>query len=258
MKKFLAAVLIAVASHAFAAPECTEFVPDGRFPALTNARMAPQTRLLCYSDFAVLHSGITHGPLWSAEHLTREHLEAAKDMTRTNRFFEDSRLPDGEGATLADYKRSGFDRGHMSPAGNRWNRKAMAESFSLANIVPQNRENNQHLWAHIESAVRQLATRYGEAWVVTGPLFTSAQLQTIGASRVFVPTQIFKVVYVPSQRIAFAIVADNTSASHYDVRSVRALEAASGISFPGIPESVAQKTNVSFDGNRFGVRRWGW
>jgi endonuclease G, mitochondrial len=146
MKKLFACLLMAVASHAFAAPDCSAFVPDGQFPTLTNPRMAPKTRMLCYSDFVVLHSGVTHGPLWSAEHLTRDHLEAAKDMTRTNRFFEDDRLPEGEGATLADYRRSGFDRGHMSPAGNRWNPQAMAESFSLANVVPQNRENNERLW----------------------------------------------------------------------------------------------------------------
>ncbi|MFC5430961.1 DNA/RNA non-specific endonuclease [Paraburkholderia denitrificans] len=257
MKKLFACLLMAVASHTFAAPACTDFVPDGQFPKLTNPRMAPKTRMLCYSDFVVLHSGITHGPLWSAEHLTRDRLEAAKDMTRTNRFFADERLPDGEGATLADYRRSGFDRGHMSPAGNRWNEQAMAESFSLANIVPQNRINNQRLWSHIESAVRRLTMKYGEAWVVTGPLFTGAQLQTIGASRVLVPTQIFKVVYVPSQQLAFAIVADNTTAEHYEVRSVRALEQQSGISFPGIPANAASQTRVSFNGHGFGVSRWG-
>ncbi|MBV8626639.1 MAG: DNA/RNA non-specific endonuclease, partial [Paraburkholderia sp.] len=241
-----------------AAPACSQFVPDGQFPTLTNPRMAPKTRVLCYSDFVVLHSGITHGPLWSAEHLTRDHLEAAKDMTRTNRFFEDDRLPEGEGATLADYKRSGFDRGHMSPAGNRWNAQAMAESFSLANIVPQNRDNNQRLWAHIETAVRKLATKYGEAYVVTGPLFTGEQLQTIGATRVLVPTRIFKVVYVPSQQLAFAIVADNAAVDRYEVRSVRDLEAQSGIAFPGIPADAASKEKVSFNGRSFAVSRWGW
>lgn len=41
---------------------------------------------------------------------------------------------------------------HMSPAGDRWNGEAMAESFTAANIVPQNRNNNEHLWARTESA----------------------------------------------------------------------------------------------------------
>lgn len=238
MKKLFASLLMAAASHVFAAAPCARFVPDGQFPILTNPRMAPETRVLCYSDFVVLHSGITHGPLWSAEHLTRAHVDAAKAMTRTNRFFEDDRLPPGERATLADYRRSGYDRGHMSPAGNRWNDEAMAQSFSLANVVPQNRQNNERLWARLESAVRRIALRDGEAYVVTGPLFVGAQLQTIGESRVFVPTQLFKVVYVPSRRIAFAIVADNVATNRYDIRSVHALEAVSGIRFPGIPESL--------------------
>lgn len=113
MKKWLAFLLFVVAAHASATPSCTEFTPNAQWPVLTNPKMAPRTRMLCYSDFAVLHSGITHGPLWSAEHLTRDHIEAAQDMVRTNKFFEDDRLPEGEGATLADYKRSGYDRGHM-------------------------------------------------------------------------------------------------------------------------------------------------
>ena len=239
MKKLFASLLLmAAASHVFAAAPCSQFVPDGLFPTLTNPRMMPKARMLCYSDFVLVHSGITHGPLWSAEHLTRAHVEAAKDMTRTNRFFEDDRLPPGEGATLADYRRSGYDRGHMSPAGDRWNAAAMAQSFSLANVVPQNRQNNERLWARLESAVRRIASRDGEAYVVTGPLFSGAQLQTIGESRVFVPTQLFKVVYVPSRRIAFAIVAGNVATSRYDIRSVHELEAASGIRFPGIPENL--------------------
>jgi endonuclease G len=238
MKKWFLCLLAAVAAHATAAPSCTDFTPNGQWPVLTNPKMAPQTRMLCYADFAVLHSGITHGPLWSAEHLTRDHIEAARNMTRTNRFFEDARLPAGEGATLADYRRSGFDRGHMSPAGNRWNEAGMAQSFSLANIVPQNRENNERLWSRVESAVRKLALKYDDTYVVTGPMFVGQRLQTIGATRVFVPTQLFKVIYVPSKRLAFAVVVDNTATNRYNVKTVHELEAASGIRFPGIPESA--------------------
>src|ERR1700709_977367 len=102
MKKWLVCLFLAVAGNAMAAPSCSEFTPGGQCPVLNNAKMARKTRMLCYTDFAVLNSCITHGPLWSAEHLTRDHIEAAKDMVRTNKFFEDARLPDGEGPTLAD------------------------------------------------------------------------------------------------------------------------------------------------------------
>jgi len=186
----------------------------------------------------VLHSGITHGPLWSAEHLTRDHLAAAKGEVRTNRFFEERRLPDGEGARLSDYRKSGYDRGHMSPAGDRWNDQAMAESFSLANMIPQNPTNNRRLWAHIEEAVRRIGMNAEDTYVVTGPMFKGADLQTIGETGVIVPTQIFKVVYVPEKRLAFAIVVNNTAANHYDVATVHELEAQSGLRFPGIPESL--------------------
>lgn len=238
MKKFLAGLLLAVAVQAVAAPACSQFVPNAEFPVLTNQKMAPKTRLLCYSDFAVLHSGMTHGPLWSAERLTRTHLKAAKTQTRTNKFYEDPALPAGEGATLADYKRSGFDRGHMSPAGDRFSPEAMAESFTLANVVPQDRDNNQHLWARIESAVRKIAMKNDDTYVLTGPLFSGTQLRTIGASRVIVPTQIFKLVYVPSASVAFALVVDNADTRRYDVKTVHELESMSGIRFPGIPESM--------------------
>lgn len=238
MRKILACVAMALATHAFASTSCPQFNPKGKSPVVVNPRISAKTRLLCYSDFEVLHSSITHGPLWSAEHLTRAHLTAAKNEIRTNRFFEEPRLPNGEGARLSDYRKSGYDRGHMSPAGDRWSDRAMAESFTLANMVPQNPTNNRHLWAHIEEAVRRIGLRATDTYVVTGPLFKGAELTTIGKSGVIVPTQIFKVVYIPQKRLAFAVVANNTATKRYTVTTVHELEAQSGLRFPGIPESL--------------------
>jgi endonuclease G, mitochondrial len=243
-----ASLLLAVASQCFAGDACTGFSPNGRPPVLTNTRMAVRTQSLCYSDFAVLHSGVTHGPLWSAEHLTRAHVLLAEDGVRTNRFYEEPALPDGEGARLADFRRSGYDRGHMSPAGDRWNAQAMAESFSLANMVPQNPVNNRKLWARIEQSVRHLALQSGEAYVVTGPMFAGSEIRTIGERGVFVPTQLFKVVYLPSRAVAFAVVADNTATARYSVVTVHELERSSGISFPGIPEGLKNQRTGDLDG----------
>lgn len=237
MRKLLTCVFFAVAANAHASTGCPQFSPNRQAPILANPKLAVKTRELCFSDFAVLHSGITHGPLWSAEHLTNTHLAAAKSEVRTNRFYAETRLPAGEGAKLADFRKSGFDRGHMSPAGDRWNDEAMAESFSLANMIPQNPTNNRRLWAHVEEAVRRIGEQYADTYVVTGPMFHGSELKTIGETRVIVPTQIFKVVYVPQRRLAFAIVADNVATNRYDMRTVHELEAASGLRFPGIPES---------------------
>jgi endonuclease G, mitochondrial len=248
MRTVFASMLLALASHCLASETCTAFSPSGKPPVLTNARMALKTHPLCFSDFAVLHSGITHGPLWSAEYLTREHLLLAQDGVRTNKFYQEPSLPNGEGARLADFKRSGYDRGHMSPAGDRWNARAMAESFSLANMVPQDPVNNRKLWARIEQSVRHMALQSGDAYVVTGPMFVGAQLKTIGESGVFVPTQLFKVVYLPTRRVAFALVVDNTATSRYAVQTVHELERTSGITFPGIPEPLKDQRIGELDG----------
>jgi endonuclease G len=238
LASLLAALGAAVSVNALAAGGCPQFSPGGRAPIVANAKMRASTQQLCYSDFAVLHSGVTHGPLWSAEHLTAEHMDDARDNTRTNRFFVDKKLPPGDSATLSDYKKSGYDRGHMSPAGDRWDKKGMAESFSLANVVPQNPSNNRRIWSRIEQSVRRLVEQSGDAYVVTGPLFSGRQLQTIGESRVLVPTQLYKVVYLPGRDLAFAVVVENTPTNEYTVKTVRELETMSGLQFPGIPDTL--------------------
>jgi endonuclease G len=241
IKTFAAALASALCINAFAAGNCPQFSPNGQPPVVTNPKMRAATQPLCYSDFAVLHSGVTHGPLWSAEHLTARHVEDAKDNTRTNRFFPEQRLPPGDSAQLSDYKRSGYDRGHMSPAGDRFSKKGMAESFSLANIVPQDPSNNRRIWSRIEEAVRRLVEETGDAYVVTGPLFSGRQLQTIGETRVLVPTQLYKVVYLPQRQLAFAVVVENVATDTYAVKTVHELEAMSGLKFPGIPDTLKDK-----------------
>lgn len=97
---------------------CPQFFYQGTPPAMADAgRLKP--RALCYDAFAVLHSGVTHTPIYVAEHLTKAHLVEAKEETRTNKFFADARLPSAERAELEDYHASGYDRGHMQyPAEN--------------------------------------------------------------------------------------------------------------------------------------------
>jgi endonuclease G, mitochondrial len=244
----LLAAACATASIDAAASDCPQFSPNGRAPVVTNTKMRAETQEICYSDFTLLHSGVTHGPLWSAEYLTAQAVEDAKDNTRTNRFFVDKRLPKGDSAQLDDYRRSGYDRGHMSPAGDRATKKGMAESFSLANIVPQDPSNNRRIWSRIEQAVRRLVEESGEAYVVTGPLFSGRQLQTIGDSRVFVPTQLYKVVYLPQRKLAFAVIVENVATNTYTMKTVRELEAMSGIAFPGIPDALKDKRTGGLNG----------
>ena len=72
-----------------------------------------------------------------AERLTRASVEAARRTPRENRFHPDTRLPPGNRAELADYARSGLDRGHMAPPGDTPTDAAQEQSFTLANMIPQ-------------------------------------------------------------------------------------------------------------------------
>jgi endonuclease G, mitochondrial len=90
---------------------------------------ARKARLLCFSKCAVLYSILAKMPVWSAEHVTSERIEAAAGVPRTNAFHS---LAPNERAELADYQDSGFDRGHMAPAGDMSTAKAKGESFLLA------------------------------------------------------------------------------------------------------------------------------
>ena len=171
---------------------CPQFFPGGKAPAL---QLHSHERELCFSGFAVLHNGSTKTPVFVAERLNRQALQQAQGLQRSDKFYADARLPRAERSELDDYKRSGFSRGHMAPAADMSTPEAMAQSFSLANMVPQNQVHNAGAWSQVEQATRKYALRArGDVYVFTGPVF-SKNASTIGAGKVAVPDHLFKLVY---------------------------------------------------------------
>ena len=236
---FFAAVSLAagLSATAWAASQCPEHFASGVAPTVTNPKLQARTQEICFEAFAVLHSGISRTPLYSAEYLLRANLEAAKTLSRKDSFHAESALPTRDRAELKDYARSGFDRGHMAPNADFATRSAQAESFSLANMVPQVHANNAGVWAGVENAVRQLATREGELYVITGPAFIGNNIQQIG--RVLVPTHIWKVVYSPVQQRAGAYLITNDETSGYAAVTVTDLEKFVGIELlPGLSQQI--------------------
>jgi endonuclease G, mitochondrial len=217
-------LFVPVSVQAETAPEgCTDHFIGSQMPNVSPNR-TEKSRLLCFSGYAVLHSGLSKTPIWSAEHLTSERMEDAGKVTRKNSFHPEQKLQPDERAELDDYKGSGFDRGHMSPSGDMPSKKAMRESFSLANMIPQHPCNNEELWEGIESAVRQLATDEDEVYTVTGPVYPkTGQIQQIGEG-VLVPTHVFKAVYIPSRNGAAAYVTPNTDGKDFKVISISDLK----------------------------------
>lgn len=180
--------------------QCPQFFAAGKPPVLNDQ---PKLRALCYDAFAVLHSGQSKTPLFVAQRLNKALVEDA-DEKRTNKFFSDARLPKSERAELDDYKRSGYSRGHMAPAGDMPTAQAMAQSFSLANMVPQSMKQNGGPWARIEKDTRSYAKRAsGDVYIITGPVF-AADTETVGNNQVRVPSFLYKLVYDAQSQRAWA------------------------------------------------------
>lgn len=183
---------------------CPQFFVNGNPPLVIHR---PTDRALCYDAFAILHSGESKTPVFVAERLNRASVAAAK-LKRTDRFFADARLRSAEKATLADYRGSGFDKGHMAPAGDMPTPEAMAQSFSLANMVPQAPKHNQGAWkTSVEAATKKYAGRAsGDVYVITGPVFdpSIARSPSIGPGQVRVPKYLFKLVYDQDKNRAWA------------------------------------------------------
>jgi endonuclease G len=208
---------------------CPDHYADGRAPEIRNPKLATATRELCYGVFGVMHSGVTRTPLWSAENLDASQLASAQGLKRDSAFHAEPRLPRSQRAELDDYARSGYDRGHMAPNGNMPDRRTQRESFTLANMVPQDGDHNRHIWAPIENAVRKMAKKEGQLYVITGPAFLGTNLRKVG--NVLVPTHLYKVVYSPRQKAAAAWFTENRAQADIQVIPVAELERIVGITF---------------------------
>ncbi len=136
-----------------------------------------------------------HIPNWVAWELTDSETDG--EVARTNKFSSD---PDMEGSAESwDYNYSGYDRGHMAPAGDmKWSRKAMEETFYMTNICPQAKVLNTGAWKRLEEKCRQWAVTDGSIVIVCGPVLGKKPIEYIGDSRVYVPSKFFKVILSPN------------------------------------------------------------
>lgn len=214
---------------------CDNQFLNGIRPVIENTSLKKDTRELCFKGFAVLHSGIIRSPLYAVENLTNERVLGAKAIGREDAFHEEERLPMNERASLKDYARSGYDRGHLAPSDDMSDMSMQQESFSLANMVMQNPKNNRVLHVSIEKEVRKLAQNNGNVFVATGIAFTEDNIEKKG--NVMIPHYIWKAVYIPKSQQASAYWEKNDASFQYEIISMQELRKRTGIDvFPKITQ----------------------
>lgn len=155
-----------------------------------------------YNGFSLSFNPRLHIPNWVAWELTAS--EADGKLDRSDRFHPD---PDVPGCSqLDDYRRSGYDRGHMAPAADmKWSTEAMDDCFTLTNILPQDSYVNSHPWNNLENKCRAWSRTMGPLYIVAGPVISDEPLARIGATGVAVPRRLFKVILAPYAHPARAI-----------------------------------------------------
>jgi endonuclease G, mitochondrial len=164
---------------------------------------------------------------------------------RSNEFLPDPLVESGSAVTQ-DYSRSGYDRGHLCPAGDFRHDKALEdETFYMSNMSPQMPDFNRGIWSDLENKVRSWVKKRGELIIVTGPILKKG-LPTIGRrTQIAIPEKFYKIIYDPTREEAIAFLFPNEASvdlvKSFTI-SIDELEAITGIDFfAKLPDSLEQK-----------------
>lgn len=181
---------------------------------------------------------------WVAYTLKREHL--TYDDRERPYYIEDPKVRT-KSADWRNYRGSGFDRGHLCPAGDRrFSEYAYNQTFYTSNISPQRKDFNAGVWNRLEMQVRKWCKRYGTLEVTVAGVLEDG-LEKIGDEDVAVPDRYYKIIARGIEEdpevIAFLIPHNESRKPLREfVVSVDEVEKATGIDFlHELPDDIEDK-----------------
>lgn len=250
-----------------AAEGCGDRFAKAGLPVQRGDFDAEDFTLLCRKQYAALHNNQTKIADWVIEDLPRRQLSGTANRKKS-RFKEDPDLKreDTPRATLKDYRKSGFDRGHQAPAADfKRSQAAMDESFYLSNMAPQIGPSfNRGIWARLEERVRDLVRSRKRLIVITGPVYESDELPPPkkkeigdGTPGVRVPEGFYKIIYDPKRQRVLAFLLPNRKLRKRKIgefrTTVRELEELTGLDF--FP-ALSRRTQNIMEKNEGEMWRW--
>lgn len=211
-----------------------------------------QEQIIRHEGYTVSYNSDYRIANWVAYELTAEEAKSKK-VERSNKFVSDPMVK-GATATNEDYTRTGYDRGHLAPAGDmKWSAKAMRESFYLSNICPQKPDLNRGIWKELEEQSRLWALDNGPLLIVTGPVIT-ADMKRLGKNQVAVPNSFYKVIAYHTGREyrGIAFLFDNKDYKKASLKamaiSIDSVEKVVGIDFfPSLPDDQEKEMEAVVD-----------
>lgn len=195
--------------------------------------------------FSASYNHHTLCPNWVAYELTANKVHG---KFKGKESFRWDPLLKGRQSNREDYKNDQqWDKGHMAPkADMKWSVQAYEESYYLTNICPQNHSFNAGVWSSLEKLVRRMATKYGRAYIIVGPMIGNGINGTLGESKVCIPDKFFKAILIPKDNSysAIAFIMDNSPENkplRLCAMSVDSLERIIGIDlFYGLDDKIEQ------------------
>jgi endonuclease G len=188
---------------------------------------------------------------WVAYELTPNHL---KRIERHRPYFIYDKKVKTKSANYRNYKKSGYDKGHLVPAGDmRFSKDAFNDTFFTSNISPQNHQFNAGIWNRLEQKTRYWTKKYGNLYIITGGILKNG-LKSIGQEHVSVPNQFYKIILAYNEgknpkAVAFLIPNKDSNEPLYKfTTSIDAIEKLTGIDFfPKLPNSIENKLESKSD-----------
>lgn len=238
--------------HFLVSEEKAEIVSEAKvLKTNTNEYFLPKSKtnqVIHHEGYSLSYSETHEQAEWVAYELKKSHL------SRTNHkrpYFEIDKAVKTGAASWKNYKKSGYDRGHLCPAADRrYSKLAHDETFLTSNISPQEHQFNSGIWNTLEQKVRYWASKYDGVFVVTGGVL-KGNMKTIGSEHVAVPNHFYKVLIDnnsgKTKMIAFLISHENSNKPLYEfVVSVDEVEAITGIDFfPELEDNLENKLEAS-------------
>ncbi|WP_064198272.1 MULTISPECIES: DNA/RNA non-specific endonuclease [Emticicia] len=224
-------------------------IPDFAFPAINRG-----DEIIKHKNYTLRYEEDYEVPAWVVHKLRGEYTTGHASRG-DNQFIPDRQVKDNS-ALSGDYSNSGYDRGHMVPAGDfKCCQELMTETFYMSNIAPQVPDFNRGIWENIESRIRGWAVRDEELYVVTGPVLKKG-LPTIGRyNNVAVPEYFYKIVLFhqpktgkKSRMIAFLLPNESLQGKRMNsfVVSVDEVEKATGLDFfSKLPADIQTKLEAN-------------
>lgn len=204
-----------------------------------------QGQILQRTGYTLSYDAKNKTPQWVAWELTKEETRGKEERSD---YFETDPDVKGSKAEFHDYSGSGYDRGHMAPAGDmKWSKKAMEESFYMSNICPQDHNLNTEDWNDLEMKSREWARRFGKVYIVCGPIYKGIRNEYIGKNRVKVPDAFFKVILIndTKKQTALGFLFENKAGERpleEYLTSVDAIEKITDMNFfPALPDELENR-----------------